>query len=210
MNANAGANANATGRDENRPKLFDKNTLALALIATVGFGFLQGARLLDLNSGPYSSSPFALVGLAFDGCTFLAVALMSYFVRIESTFKLFWTGIGVAAAYAALIVSGSRIGISWLVLMQAASGMGWALMILCWMQVFTSYRPFHSLVMIALGYLIETPHPACVERAAPRPSPDRPPRRIRRFGHHVVLLPRAQPSDRAAHQGNHCAEDIDG
>lgn len=155
MNANAGANANATGRDENRPKLFDKNTLALALIATVGFGFLQGARLLDLNSGPYSSSPFALVGLAFDGCTFLAVALMSYFVRIESTFKLFWTGIGVAAVYAALIVSGSQSDIV-LVLMQAASGMGWALMILCWMQVFTSYRPFHSLVMIALGYLIDT------------------------------------------------------
>ena len=34
--------------------------LALAAVATLGFGLLQGARLLDLNTGPYSPSPYAL------------------------------------------------------------------------------------------------------------------------------------------------------
>ena len=34
--------------------------LALAAAATLGFGLLQGARLLDLNTGPYSPSPYAL------------------------------------------------------------------------------------------------------------------------------------------------------
>lgn len=138
-----------------RQGLFDKKMMTLAILATVGFGFLQGARLLDLNSGPYNPGPFALVGLTFDGCTFLAVALMSYFVRIENTKRLFWIGVGVAATYALLIASGSQADIV-LFLMQAASGTGWSLMILCWMQVFTSYRPFHSLLMIALGYFIDT------------------------------------------------------
>ena len=145
----------ATGISVEQQKLFDKKMMTLAIVATVGFGFLQGARLLDLNSGPYNPGPFALAGLAFDGCTFLAVALLSYFVRIENTGKLFWAGIGVAVAYALLIASGNQSDIA-LFLMQAASGMGWSLMILCWMQVFTSYRPFHSLLMIALGYFIDT------------------------------------------------------
>lgn len=43
--------------------------LALAAVATLGFGLLQGARLLDLNTGPYSPTPYALVGLAADGLT---------------------------------------------------------------------------------------------------------------------------------------------
>ena len=135
--------------------LFDKKMLTLAVMATVGFGFLQGARLLDLNSGPYNPGPFALVGLAFDGCTFLVVALLSYFARFENARKLFWVGIGVAATYALLIASGLQNDLVYF-LMQAASGMGWSLIILCWMQVFTSYRPFHSLLMIALGYFIDT------------------------------------------------------
>lgn len=129
--------------------------MTLAVVATIGFGFLQGARLLDLNSGPYNPGPFALVGLTFDGCTFLAVALLSYFARFENVRKLFWLGIGASVAYALLIVSGIQSD-TVQILMQAASGMGWSLMILCWMQVFTSYRPFHSLLMIALGYFIDT------------------------------------------------------
>lgn len=129
--------------------------MVLAAVATIGFGFLQGARLLDLNSGPYNPGPFALVGLTFDGCTFLVVALLSYFARFENVRKLFWLGIGASIAYALLIVSGIQSD-AVQILMQAASGMGWSLMILCWMQVFTSYRPFHSLLMIALGYFIDT------------------------------------------------------
>ncbi|WP_139651502.1 helix-turn-helix transcriptional regulator [Raoultibacter phocaeensis] len=135
--------------------LFDKKMMTLAVVATVGFGFLQGARLLDLNSGPYNPGPFALVGLTFDGCTFLAVALLSYFGRFENTRKLFWVGIAVAVAYAGLIASGIQNDLTYF-LMQAASGTGWSLIILCWMQVFVSYRPFHSLLMIALGYFIDT------------------------------------------------------
>ena len=135
--------------------LFDRKMMVLAIVATVGFGFLQGARLLDLNSGPYNPGPFALIGLVFDGCTFLVVALLSYFGRFENVKRLFWLGIAASAAYALLIVSGLQTDIVH-VLMQVTSGLGWSLMILCWMQVFTSYRPLHSLLMIALGYLIDT------------------------------------------------------
>ena len=44
--------------------------LILMTAATIGFGLLQGARLVDVNSGPYSASPLALWGLAVDGAVF--------------------------------------------------------------------------------------------------------------------------------------------
>lgn len=40
--------------------------------------------------------------------------------------------------------------------MQVTAGMGWSLSILCWMEVFTSYRPRLSLPLIAVAYLIDT------------------------------------------------------
>ncbi len=49
----------------------------IAAVAVVGFGLLQGARLLDGGSGPYSQDEFALYGLLVDGLTFLTVALLS-------------------------------------------------------------------------------------------------------------------------------------
>ena len=57
--------------------------LILMAAATVGFGLLQGARLVDVNSGPYSASPLALWGLVVDGAVFLAVAALSYAGKIE-------------------------------------------------------------------------------------------------------------------------------
>lgn len=130
-------------------------TIALALIATVGFGLLQGARLLDLNTGPYSPSPYAIVGLAVDGLTFITVAILSYTGRIDRARPLFFAAIAASAAYAMLVVSGSSSEFA-LIGMQVTSGMGWSLSILCWMEVFTSYRPRYSLPMIAAAYLINT------------------------------------------------------
>ena len=70
--------------------------LALAAVATLGFGLLQGARLLDLNTGPYSPSPYALVGLVADGLTFLVVAVLSYVGRIDRAKPLFVTAVSSA------------------------------------------------------------------------------------------------------------------
>ena len=129
--------------------------LALAAAATLGFGLLQGARLLDLNTGPYSPSPYALVGLVADGLTFLVVAVLSYVGRIDRAKPLFVTAVVVSSIYAVLVASGNTNDIA-LIAMQVTAGMGWSLSILCWMEVFTSYRPRLSLPLIAAAYLIDT------------------------------------------------------
>lgn len=129
--------------------------LALAAVATLGFGLLQGARLLDLNTGPYSPSPYALVGLVADGLTFLVVAVLSYVGRIDRAKPLFVTAVVVSSIYAVLVASGNTNDIA-LIAMQVTAGMGWSLSILCWMEVFTSYRPRLSLPLIAVAYLIDT------------------------------------------------------
>ena len=129
--------------------------LALAAVATLGFGLLQGARLLDLNTGPYSPSPYALVGLAADGLTFLVVAVLSYLGRIDRAKPLFVAAVVVSSIYAVLVASGNTNDIA-LIAMQVTAGMGWSLSILCWMEVFTSYRPRLSLPLIAVAYLIDT------------------------------------------------------
>ncbi len=103
--------------------------LALAAVATLGFGLLQGARLLDLNTGPYSPSPYALVGLAADGLTFLVVAVLSYVGRIDRAKPLFVTAVVVSSIYAVLVASGNTNDIA-LIAMQVTAGMGWSLSIL--------------------------------------------------------------------------------
>lgn len=129
--------------------------LALAIVATLGFGLLQGARLLDLNTGPYSPSPYAIVGLVADGLTFIVVAVLSYLGRIDRARPLFVAAVVVSSIYALLVASGSTGDVA-LVAMQVTAGMGWSLSILCWMEVFTSYRPRLSLLMIAAAYLVDT------------------------------------------------------
>lgn len=131
------------------------NIVALVAVATVGFGLLQGARLLDLNTGPYSPSPYALVGLAVDGLTFITVAVLSYLGRVDRARPLFVAAIVASTAYAVLVASGNHDDLA-LIGMQVTAGMGWSLSILCWMEVFTSYRPRLSLPMIAAAYLINT------------------------------------------------------
>ncbi len=97
--------------------------LALAAVATLGFGLLQGARLLDLNTGPYSPSPYALVGLAADGLTFLVVAVLSYLGRIDRAKPLFVAAVVVSSIYAVLVASGNTNDIA-LIAMQVTAGMG--------------------------------------------------------------------------------------
>ncbi len=128
--------------------------LPLMVVAVVGFGFLQGARLLDPASGPYSHYAFALLGLAIDGITFLAVAILSYFAVIERPEPLFV--VGFVAAFVHIILDVAELGSqAAYVLMQIAAGVGWSLNVLCWMAVFVSYRPRTALPMIALGYVVD-------------------------------------------------------
>lgn len=139
----------------NNPNSLDKKTLAYAVIALLGFGLLQGARLLDLNTGPYSPQPYALVGLVADGLTFMTVAILSYFGRIDKARPLFRSAVAALVVYAVLSVAGSTNSFIAL-LAQAAAGIGWSLSILCWMEVFTSFRPRYSMLMIALSFVVNT------------------------------------------------------
>lgn len=132
-----------------------KNTRVFALMvaATVGFGLLQGARLVDVNSGPYSASPLALWGLAVDGAVFLAVAALSYAGKVESWRSLFLVGVVSSAAYV-FMAAFAPDDTAMLALMQTFAGLGWSLNILCWMTVFVGYRSRYALPMIAAGYVI--------------------------------------------------------
>lgn len=112
--------------------------LILMTAATIGFGLLQGARLVDVNSGPYSASPLALWGLAVDGAVFLAVAALSYAGKIEGWRSLFLAGAVSSAAYV-FMAAFAPDDMAMLALMQTFAGLGWSLNILCWMTVFVSY-----------------------------------------------------------------------
>lgn len=127
---------------------------AIAVVAVVGFGLLQGARLLDGGSGPYSQDEFALYGLLVDGLTFLTVALLSYFAKIERPDTLFVVGVSATVAYVLLAMVGP-VSVPWMLVKQACAGVSWATNILCWMYVFTCYRPRIALLMIALGYAVD-------------------------------------------------------
>lgn len=127
---------------------------AIAAVAVVGFGLLQGARLLDGGSGPYSQDELALYGLLVDGLTFLTVALLSYFAKIERPDTLFVVGVSATVAYVLLAMVGP-VSVPWILVKQTCAGISWATNILCWMFVFTCYRPRIALLMIALGYAVD-------------------------------------------------------
>lgn len=132
-----------------------RRTKALVVAAIVGFGFLQGARLLDLGTGPYSPEPYAVAGIAAGGATYLGVAALSYVGRLERALPLFAGGCLALAVRVVLAASPEPHGLVSLAA-QLAGGMGWALVILCWMQVFASYRPSWAVPMIAAGYVVDT------------------------------------------------------
>lgn len=133
----------------------DRKTLILIALASAGFGLLQSARLFDLNSGPYSSHPYALVGLTVEGLVFVVVAMLSYFGRIDKADLLFRIAAGVGVGYVLLAAAGSSHP-AVLICMQITAGASWSLAILCWMEVFTSYKPVYSLPMIAFSFVINT------------------------------------------------------
>lgn len=132
-----------------------KKTRLLVAVAVVGFGLLQGARLLDLGTGPYSPEPYAIAGVAAGGVTYLSVAILSYLGRLDRALPLFVGGCCALAARVALAASPETLGIVPFVA-ALAGGVGWALIILCWMQVFASYRPSWAVPMIAAGYVVDT------------------------------------------------------
>lgn len=142
----------------NEQATISRKTIALMALSVVGFGFLQGARLIDLGTGPYSPEPFAIAGIAAGGATYLLLALLSYFGRLEETRPVFIASLVTMALRFALsfvpATSDAMILVS-----QVIAGIGWALIILCWMQVFTSYRPVYSLPMIAGGYIVDMAYP---------------------------------------------------
>lgn len=133
----------------------DGKTKLLVMVAIVGFGLLQGARLLDLGTGPYSPEPYAVAGIAAGGCTYLGVAALSYIGRLDRAFPLFVGGCCALAARVVLASDPGAYGVMPFVA-QLAGGVGWALIILCWMQVFASYRPTWAVPMIAAGYVVDT------------------------------------------------------
>lgn len=132
-----------------------RRTRLLVAVAIVGFGLLQGARLLDLGTGPYSPEPYAVAGVAAGGFTYLGVALLSYLGRLDRALPLFVGGSCALFARVVLAAGSETYGIVPCAA-ALAGGMGWALIILCWMQVFASYRPSWAVPMIAAGYVVDT------------------------------------------------------
>lgn len=128
---------------------------ALMVVAVLGFGLHQGARLLDMGSGPYSAEPFAVAGVASGGLVCLYVAVLAYLGKIHSATPLFFAG--VVCSLVRLVIAGmpSLVG-AWGLVAQVLGGAGWVLIILCWMQVFSAYRPRCFLPLIVGGFLLLT------------------------------------------------------
>ena len=124
--------------------------MTLAAIAVMGFGLLQGARFIDVNSGPYSAHSLALFGLFVDGATLLTVAVLSYFGKIDDNRKLYCAGAISCALYLAL----SLFNLGDASIHQVFAGLTWSLNVLCWMEIFTNYKPRFALIMIALAYAV--------------------------------------------------------
>ena len=122
--------------------------MALAAIAVMGFGLLQGARFIDVNSGPYSAHSLALFGLFVDGATLLTVAVLSYFGKIDDNRKLYCAGAISCALYLAL----SLFNLGDAAIHQVFAGLTWSLNVLCWMEIFTNYKP--RFAVIALAYAV--------------------------------------------------------
>lgn len=130
-----------------------RGDVTFMLVCVIGFGLFQGARILDLDSGPYSPAPYAPLGTGTGGLAYLFVALVAYSGRLESSRVLFPTG--ACCSVVSIVVSALFQSDAALVLSQALSGVGWALVNLCWMQVFSYARPSHAILLVSFGYAVD-------------------------------------------------------
>ncbi len=134
--------------------VFSSKLMSLMILAVAGFGLFQGARLLDQGTGPYSSGPYVIIGVTLGGMCCLFLAILSYKANFNELRPLFFAG--VLLLVARISVFFVAVPSEALLLMaQLAAGIGWMLLLICWMQIFASYRPLYSISMIAAGYLID-------------------------------------------------------
>ena len=120
-----------------------KEVVLLMVVSIVGFGLFQGARLLDVGSGPHSNAPFAIAGIAAGGVAYAAAAIVAWTGRLEKTRGLCIAGIVCALAW--LLASGGS-GPVWACIAQILGGVGWALVNLCWMQLFSLVIPRYAVI----------------------------------------------------------------
>lgn len=95
-----------------------------------------------------------VVGIVAGGACCILVALLSYFANLNDVRPVFATSLalmGVRIAASAVPVVPEALAL----LSQLSAGLAWMLILLCWMQVFASYRPVYSVPMIAAGYIID-------------------------------------------------------
>lgn len=126
---------------------------ALAVLVVLGFGLEQGARLLDGSTGVYSADPLSIPGVAIGGASCIAVALLSYYRDLNDILPIALLGIGCMLIRLLTIGIVGSIGIL-PILSQLFSGIGWMMMLACWMQVLSVNRPNLSAPMIIAGWLV--------------------------------------------------------
>ena len=143
-----------------------RSIVLLMAVSVAGFGLFQGARLLDLGSGPYTSAPYGVAGIAAGGVAYLAVALVAYSGRLENARPLFPAGI--ACTLGSLVIVALSQANPALLTAQILSGIGWALVNLCWMQLFSYSKPAYSALLISLGYVVDASLVPLVQAAVPQ------------------------------------------
>ena len=82
--------------------------------------------------------------------TLLTIAVLSYFGKIDDNRKLYCAGAISCALYLAL----SLLNLGDAAIHQAFAGLTWSLNVLCWMEIFTNYKPRFALIMIAVAYAV--------------------------------------------------------
>lgn len=130
-----------------------KKVAALAALAVLGFGLVQGARLLDGTTGPYSADPLSIPGVAIGGVSCIIVALLSYYRDLNDVRPLVLLGVCCMVVRLATVELVGTTGVL-PVASQLFSGVGWMLMLVCWMQVLSVNKPDLSAPMVISGWLV--------------------------------------------------------
>ncbi len=130
-----------------------KKVAALAALAVLGFGLVQGARLIDGTTGLYSADSLSIPGVAIGGVSCLVVALLSYYKDLNDIRPIVVLGVccmGIRLLTVEFIGPSGMLS----VVSQLFSGIGWMLMLVCWMQVLSVNKPGFSAPMIISGWLV--------------------------------------------------------
>lgn len=125
----------------------------VVFLATGSFGCYTGAQLLASVAGPYTSSPFSLIGLAVEGLFCIAVAIVSYFGWVERPKPFLVAAALLEIPYAFLAFAAPDSGVLQ-ILLRINTALIAGVMVCVFAGMFSRTSTRVTIVCIAAGYVI--------------------------------------------------------